>query len=135
MPVGVSVYINTSVFTLLLCVPPEFMSKLENIFVALLFLSNDFEEQGPQAAFAPLMQQFKKLQKEYVFVREDGFEIYVCFLIFIADNFGVHQVTGFVKSFSANHPCRMCKVAKNVMQKQTIEDKSLIGEYKSMRTM
>ena len=53
-----------SVYISLLCVPPEFRSKLENIFLALLFLSNDFEEQGPQTAFAPLIQQFKELEKK-----------------------------------------------------------------------
>ena len=115
-----------SVYISLLCVPPEFRSKLENIFLALLFLSSDFEEQGPQAAFRPLIQQFKELETEPVFKTEDGLEIYVCFLIFIADNLGVHQVTGLVKSFSANHPCRMCRVAKNEMQKQITEDESLL---------
>jgi hypothetical protein len=46
--------------------------------------------------------------------------------IILGDNLGIHNITGFVESFSANYPCRICKVRKEVMEKQCYADESLM---------
>ena len=46
-----------SVYFSLACVPPEFKSKLENIFLALILLNSHYEEHGTQATFAPPMHE------------------------------------------------------------------------------
>jgi len=44
----------------------------------------------------------------------------------LGDNLGIHSITGFVESFSANYPCQICKVHKEIMRKQCYVDETLI---------
>ncbi|KYN02053.1 hypothetical protein ALC62_07169 [Cyphomyrmex costatus] len=42
------------------------------------------------------------------------------------DNLGLHSILGFVESFNANYPCRICKAKKVLIQQMSSEDISLL---------
>ncbi|XP_022111534.1 uncharacterized protein LOC110990748 isoform X2 [Acanthaster planci] len=44
----------------------------------------------------------------------------------VGDNLGLHEVLGYVCSFSANYPCRFCKASKEVIARQQVEDAHLL---------
>lgn len=46
--------------------------------------------------------------------------------LILGDNLGLHAITGFVESFSANFSCRVCKVPKQVMKTQCLENEELL---------
>lgn len=113
------------------CMPPEARSKLDNIFLTLLFLNKDREVYGNKATFRPLINELQILEKSGLVIKE-GIHIYIKCALVIGDNLGVHEICGFVKSFVANHPCRFCKASLNQIRYQTVEDKQLlrtVSEY------
>ncbi|KYN00534.1 hypothetical protein ALC62_08692, partial [Cyphomyrmex costatus] len=75
----------------LLCIPPQFSSKLDNIFLTLLFNEKNRIEFGNKS-----------------------------------DNLGIHEICGFVESFVANFPCRVCKMSRNLLRETTTEIDTLL---------
>jgi len=114
-----------AVYFSLPCMPPEARSKLDNIFLTLLFLNKDREVYGNEATFRPLINELQILEKSGL-VTKEGIHIYIKCALVIGDNLGVHEICGFVKSFVANYPCRFCKASLNQIRYQTVEDKQLL---------
>lgn len=98
------------------CLPQEYLSKLENIFVASLFLSN-CKVHGNDNLFRPVIQDLIDLEENEILINFNGTEkrIYFCLCLLIGDNLGIHSICGFVEGFNANFPCRMCKIHRNEM--------------------
>uniref|UniRef100_A0A6V7J6D5 Uncharacterized protein n=1 Tax=Bracon brevicornis TaxID=1563983 RepID=A0A6V7J6D5_9HYME len=111
------------------CLPAEFQSQLENIFTALIFYSHDQNAVPNEEVFKPVMDELKYLADNGINVTtDDGKEkrIYFALTSIIGDNLALHSMMGFVTSFAANYSCRICRVHKDEMIKQTQELKSLI---------
>ncbi len=119
----------------LMCIPEYEASKLLNIFLIMLYFSEDRKLFGNRTLFSNLVG---KLQELYI----DGIElqnnikhkkvkIIMCFLL--GDNLGLNQLLGFVESFSALHFCRFCVLSKDECRVEIFEnvDKMRnIGSYK-----
>ncbi|KAL7292039.1 hypothetical protein TKK_0014321 [Trichogramma kaykai] len=95
-----------------LCLPPEFASKLDNIYLTLLFESRERKEFGNMAVFRPLLRELMELEDKPLMMTTTGYLIFVRCFVFHGDNLGIHETLGFVESFVANFPCRMCKIVK-----------------------
>jgi len=117
-----------AVYMTLPTIPNHHQSSLKNIFLALLFHSSDRQKFGNNIIFRPLIDELN-------FLRDNGIDIEIPMFkgnikfelaIILGDNLGIHNITGFVESFSANYPCRICKVRKEVMKKQCYADESLM---------
>ena len=91
--------------------PPECRSKLSNIFVTMLFKSVDKFDFGNKKIFRPLIDDLKKLQKDglNITVNREQRKVYFVLAALLGDNLSLHDLLGFVTSFTANHPCRFCK--------------------------
>ena len=110
------------VYFALRCFPPYVYSELKHIFVCCLF---------PSTNKAYLNVVVEKLYLEINELSSVGLvlfgqTIYFRFAGVIGDNLGLHQVLGFVESFSANFPCRMCKSQRNETQHLTKENVQLL---------
>ena len=46
--------------------------------------------------------------------------------LILGNNLGVHSLLGFVERFTANHPCRACKIHKNSIQQNSSLDTKLL---------
>jgi len=114
-----------AVYFSLPCMPPEARSKLDIIFLTLLFLNKDREVYGNEATFRPLINELQILEKSGL-VTKEGIHIYIKCVLVIGDNLGVHEICGFVKNFVVNYPCRFCKASLNQIKYQTVEDKQLL---------
>ena len=118
------------------CLPPEMQSKLENIFLFLLFNTLDHEVFKNRAIF-------KKALDELIFLREEGItiknankeeHIFFEFCEVLGDNLGLHEILGFQKSFNSDIFCRYCYTSKKDIQKKfDVSQCSLrdIPKYKS----
>ncbi|XP_050058270.1 uncharacterized protein LOC126550517 [Aphis gossypii] len=96
------------------CLPPHIQSTLKTIFLALLFHSTDRQKFGEQGIDIESNGELTNIKFELGLI--------------LGDNLGIHSITGFVESFSANYPCRMCKVHKDIMRKQCYVDETLIRQ-------
>ncbi|XP_024886631.1 uncharacterized protein LOC112464072, partial [Temnothorax curvispinosus] len=108
------------------CIPPQFSSKLDNIFLTLLCNENDRKKFGNKSAFLPLIKELKYLEKNPVFRTSDNKDIYVCLTLITGDNLGIHEICGFVESFVANFPCHVCKMSRDLLRETTTEIDALL---------
>ena len=104
------------------CFPTHFYSLLSNIFLYTIFSSS--HRTYINVLLNRLVKEINDLSTNGVSV--DGKTYYFKFIGFTGDNLGLHQLLGFVESFVANYPCRICKASKPMCQEMIEEDKSLL---------
>lgn len=100
----------------LMCLPPEFSSILDNIFLVIIFESKH-KSFGNAAAFSKAIEELTFLEEEGISVTADGetIQVYFCFSLLIGDNLGINGIQGFIKGFRGNFFCRICKLHRNEM--------------------
>jgi len=108
------------------CIPAEFQSSLNYIFLALLFIANDRKEFGNKNIFKELINEINYLRTEGVIVnlRNENYTIYFSLALIIGDNLGLHSMLGFNESFNANYPCRFCLCSKMECNYLVVQDES-----------
>ena len=104
--------------------PPQFQSALKHIFLTLFFQDSARKSFGNRAAFRPLLAELKDLEMNGLMI--NNIRVYFSCILITGDNLGLHQICGFVESFSANHVCRICTISKEKLRCQTIEDFTLL---------
>lgn len=112
------------------CLPQEYMSKLENIFLAYLFLSN-IKIHGNENLFWQVIQDLIELENNGLIVTRNGNKehIYFSLCLLFEDNLGIHAICGLAEGFNANYPCRMCKQHRDEMATTTVVD------HRTLRTL
>lgn len=115
------------------CLPPEFSSSLNNIFLALLFNSLDRKQFGTKMTFKQLISDINSLENEGINLLIDNKSqiVYFSLGLIIGDNLGLHSILGFSESFMANYPCRFCKCLKNECNFQTLQDNNKLRNKKN----
>lgn len=110
------------------CLPPWRCSVLSNIFLALLFHSSDRTRFGNKIIFEPVINELNYLSTTGISFNLPNFSGIVHFelALIIGDNLGIHSITGFLESFSANYSCRICRITKERMKVQSREDLELL---------
>lgn len=108
----------------LLSIPPAFSSRLENIFLALLFHTTDRADFGNERAFKILIEELNILENKGIVIQVENisYNVYFKSVVVTGDNLGIHSIMGFVESFSAEYYCRFCTSTATEMAKQTRED-------------
>lgn len=98
------------VYFSLLCIPPEYRSTLDNIFVAQIHRTVDHKKFGNTRIFANVIKQLKFLETDGIFImiNERETKVYFALLTVAGDNLGLNGVLGYVTSFNSNYCCRFC---------------------------
>lgn len=105
------------------CIPQDYASKLDNIFLASLFLS-ECKIHGNMNLFRPVIQDLIDLEKNGLIITTSSGEkqIYFSLCLLLGDNLGIHSICGLSEGFNANYPCRMCKHHRNEIAFMTAID-------------
>ncbi|KAJ1525813.1 hypothetical protein ONE63_009016 [Megalurothrips usitatus] len=109
--------------------PPEWISRLENIFLALLFDGNNRSIYSNKKTFRPLIDELLYLETEGISLTITGlstYKIYFVVAFVLGDNKGLNGVCGFVEGFSAYHYCRICNVHRDQAKQMFVEDPALL---------
>lgn len=120
-----------AVYASLPCLPPEYSSSLENIFLACLFKSVDRLEFGNRAIFSELISELNYLEDTGIEILYDGKikRVFFSLGLILGDNLGLHSILGFSESFMANFSCRFCKSNKSDCNHQLVQiDENLRNE-------
>lgn len=109
-------------------IPPEFASRLENVFLSLLFYSGDRQKFGNRKTFQPLIDDLLLLETIglNINVKDQVFNVKFCVVLVTGDNLGVHSILGLNESFSSNYFCRFCTVTKLESKKMYTENALII---------
>jgi len=115
--------------------PPEYLSALENIFLAFIFHSTDRGEQqiNNKTLFSCLITELINLQENgiSICVNSTNITIHFALAFILGDNLGLNSLLGFVESFSANYYCRICRSPKSQMQNMLVESIESIRNKKN----
>lgn len=109
------------------CLPDEYASRLENIFLVQLHNYIDHKFLGNKI-FNHVIDMIIDLETNGINITINR-EIQTVFFVlcFIAgDNLGLNTILGFSKSFNSLHCCRICNVSKTVLKKQVKENVDMI---------
>lgn len=100
-------------------IPPKYARRIENIFLALLFHSQDRVTYGNRSVFEILLKELKELETEGLLITSNGVTFNVCFvvLLIVGDNLGIHFIFGYPECFVANYCCRFCTENKENIRK------------------
>lgn len=94
--------------------PPQFASKLCNVFLAQFIFTEDLKEFGNEKCFRSIIDELKYLVNNGITIEVDG-EIKQIFFVTIdilGDNLGLNSILGFKESFVAINYCRICRATK-----------------------
>lgn len=117
-----------AVYCTIPCIPEEYSSRLENIFLLQLHNSVDHKHLGNKKIFNKVIEVIIDLEVNGIQIKING-EVKMVFfkLCFIAgDNLGLNTMLGFSRSFNSTYCCRICLIAKQDIQKQVRENPNLI---------
>ena len=109
--------------------PPEWNSRLENIFLALLFNADDRSVYGNYRAFKPLLKELKFLERDGIVVntKEKGpVRVFIVVALILGDNKGLNGICGFMEGFTATQFFRICTVTKEDSELMFEEDVTLL---------
>lgn len=117
-----------AVYFSLPCIPSEYFSQLENIFLFGLFYSDDRVQFSNKAVFRPFIEELLYIEScgITINVNNECQTIYFVTPLVLGDNLGINAITGFTESFSSNYFCRFCIAHKKQTQVIVMEDKTLL---------
>lgn len=117
-----------AVYVKIACLPSEFQSSLDNIFLALLFNTTDRINYGNTRTFKIFIKELNFLFNNgiEIIINDVAHRVYFVMALLVADNLALHSMLGFAEGFAANFPCRICHAHKSLIHFQTEEDSSLL---------
>ncbi|KAL4710135.1 hypothetical protein ACJJTC_016537 [Scirpophaga incertulas] len=116
------------VYVSLPCLPPHYVSQLQHIFILALFHSSDRLKFGNNVVFSKVIDELNNLKDKGVNVKTEVYTGVIKFHVaaLTGDNLGLNGILGFVESFSANRPCRICRANKEEIKSMCFQDNTLL---------
>ncbi|XP_070525972.1 uncharacterized protein [Cardiocondyla obscurior] len=117
-----------AVYCSLACIPEEYASLLENIFLFQFHKYEDHKKLGNKKIFSLIIDEILFLCNNGIVVEVNKEKKLIFFsLCYIAgDNLGLNTILGFSKSFNSSHCCRMCTISKTESKTQVNENIELL---------
>jgi hypothetical protein len=101
------------------CIPPEYRSTLNEIFVTLLFHASDRAQFKNAAMFRILVDEINYLQDHGIVLHlpQGDQKVYFAQGLLTGDNLGLNTILGYSMSFNATYYCRFCTTGKEDCEK------------------
>ena len=110
-------------YTVVLALHPRFNSSLKNLLLSEVFHSSDRTQFSNARVFGSIIGQYQLLATQGIQI--GGETIFPVLQLCSGDNLSIHGYMGFVESFTANYPCRFCKLHRNMFHEILYDDSSL----------
>nr|XP_054775349.1 uncharacterized protein LOC129283670 [Lytechinus pictus] len=94
----------------------------------MLYNASDAKLFGFHKIFAQFVEDMKLLETDGIDIQHDNFygNVKVSIAQVVGDNLGIHSLLGFAEGFTANFPCRHCKMHRNETKRALIEEKEAL---------
>ncbi|KAK4886162.1 hypothetical protein RN001_002433 [Aquatica leii] len=115
-PLGSHAGINKlgGVYVSIPCLPTEFFSKLDNIYLVMLFKTNDRKSFGDSRIFQILIDELILLRENGIMMQGINERVYFDLGLILVDNLEQNSLLGFIENFVGNYCCRFCKIPKTL---------------------
>ena len=113
------------------CLPPEYLSSLKSHFLLAVYKSNDVKHYGGMnVVLDPIVNEIRDMEQNGIQIEARHFKgtVKVGLAQVCGDNLGLNSILGYNESFSGNFSCRICRVRKEVLWEQTVEDPLLLRD-------
>lgn len=99
-------------YTVVKAFHPMHNSKLENILLNMII---DSSERAVSDVFDIYLDEMSELENKGFMLNVDEvkYTVFVVLVQVIGDNLGLNSMLGYVESFTANYPCRLCKLPRD----------------------
>ncbi len=97
-------------YTVVMGLPPRFNAVLDNLLVCETFRSSFRNEWSNERVFKSMIYQYKSIARDGLEI--NGEKVYPLLQFCSGDNLSIHQYLGLVEGFTANYPCRFCKMER-----------------------
>ncbi|XP_066599984.1 uncharacterized protein [Prorops nasuta] len=129
-PLGSHATLNKigAIYYCISCIPREFSSSLNNIFIAQLHKTLDYKKLGNRIMLRKLLEQLSRLESDGININVSGKEIKIYFALacIVGDNLAQNEILGFITGFNASYCCRVCLAHKSKRETQLIEDITIL---------
>lgn len=117
-----------AVYCSISCLPLEYASKLENIFLVQLHKYEDHKLLGNKKILSNVVNEIRELVSNGIVRNKNGQEKRIVFKLcyIIGDNLGLNTILVFIKSFNQSYCCRICLATKNQIQNMTVENSGIL---------
>lgn len=113
-----------AVYFFLPFLPENLRSKLNNIFLFVLFNTLDRKMFKNKIIFNRMIMELQFLAETGITININNelITIYFQLTLILGDNLGLHSLLGFSESFRASFPCRFCLISFNDLNNFFLED-------------
>lgn len=110
------------------CLPPEYASKLENIFLVQLHKYEDHKLLGNKKIFNKVVNEVRELVSNGIVINKNNQEkkVFLKLCYIVGDNLGLNTILGFIKNFNQSYCCRICVATKEQMHYMTVENSNIL---------
>ncbi len=110
------------------CLPPMLLSSLSSCFLLAVYKSDDAKTYGIDSVLQRITDDIMDLEVRGLLIDTPEFcgTVKISVAQVCGDNLGLNSLLGYSESFTANHCCRWCKVHKEDMWSQTVEDPEML---------
>lgn len=117
-------------------IPPQYQSKLENIFLYMLFNPLDRHAITDDVLFKKIIKELNELSEDGVTIQLPSYSIKLYFQLslILGDNLGVHSLLGFTECFNATYFYRFCKVTRSNIANITHESQCELRNLNNYKT-
>lgn len=118
----------TAFYTSIACTPPWRASSLGSIFMLALFHASDRIMFGNDSFYRPIVDELNFLSETGIYISTPCYagQVHFALALTLSDNLGHAQALSLSESFSANYPCRMCRIDKVTLRSQLSEIPTLM---------
>lgn len=113
-----------AVYLRIVNLPPEYSTRLDNIYIVAVCNSNDVKELGFNHILEPITNEIKTLEINGTDLGE-GLRLKCILTSFTFDNLGGNECFGLQMNFSQGSFCRVCTISKKDSEYLTKNDPSL----------
>lgn len=116
------------VYFSLACLPPEYASLLENIFLLQLSHSSDVKYYGNSKVYKKIIKDFTSLEADglQISIGQNMYTVYFKLILILGDNLGLNSILGLNESFNSHYYCRICRISKLEASTCCKENESLL---------
>jgi len=117
-----------AVYASIACLPMHLATKLENIFLTLLYHAQYRKTVRSEKIYDPLIRELNYLRHEGIVININNKPIHIFFQLslILGDNLGLNEILGIHDHFNSGRPCRICKADIGDIAIMTSESESLL---------
>ena len=125
-----TIYKMAGMYLSLPCLPPQFRSKLDNIFLVQIAHAQDIASNPDSVIYNDTINMLNNLSTSGIEIEAEQrkYKLFFKLALMAGDNLGLNRILGFKTHFNSDFFCRFCKATLKETNNLTTQDDSLLRD-------